>query len=92
MNSLFARLAAALLVIVVLMGGAFIAVDRVNTRIFYEELSQSLNSPIAMYISAQEQLIANGEPNLAALETLAARAMVVNPTAEIYLLALGYDI
>ncbi len=86
MNSLFARLAAALLVIVVLMGGSFIAVDRVNTRIFYEELSQSLNSPIAMYISAQEQLIADGVPNLAALEMLAARAMVVNPTAEIYLL------
>ncbi|MEM9208138.1 MAG: HAMP domain-containing sensor histidine kinase [Pseudomonadota bacterium] len=86
MNSLFARLATALLVIVVLMGGAFIAVDRVNTRVFYEELSQSLNAPIAMYITAQEQLIADGVPNLDALGTLAARAMVVNPTAEIYLL------
>lgn len=86
MKSLFARLATALLAIVVLMGGAFIAVDRVNTRLYYEELSQSLNAPIAMYIAAQEQLIANGAPNLDALATLAARAMVVNPTAEIYLL------
>lgn len=86
MKSLFARLAAALLAIVVLMGGAFIAVDRVNTRLYYEELSQSLNAPIAMYIAAQEQLIANGVPDLDALATLAARAMVVNPTAEIYLL------
>lgn len=86
MNTLFARLSLALMAIVLLMGGAFYAVDRINTRAYYEELSQSVNAPIAMYVTAQEQLIAGGEPDIDALHTLAGHAMVINPTAEIYLL------
>ena len=86
MNTLLARLSIALLAIVLLMGGAFYAVDRVNTRAYYEELSQRVNAPIAMYVTAQEQLITEGIPDLEALETLASHAMVINPTAEIYLL------
>lgn len=68
------------------MGGAFYAVDRINTRAYYEELSQRVNAPIAMYVTAQEQLITAGVPDLDALRSLAAHAMVINPTAEIYLL------
>jgi hypothetical protein len=36
MNSLFAKLSAALLLIVGLMGTAFFVVDRINTRLYYE--------------------------------------------------------
>jgi len=39
MTSLFARLSAAMLAIVVLMAGAFFLIDRVNTRLYYEELT-----------------------------------------------------
>lgn len=86
MNTLFARLSIALLVIVGLMGAAFYVVDRINTRLYYEELSQTLNAPIAMYVTGQRQLIANGEPDIDSLQELASHAMVINPTAEIYLL------
>jgi signal transduction histidine kinase len=86
MNSLFARLSAALLLIVGLMGTAFFVVDRINTRLYYEELTQQLNAPIAMYVTGQRQLIENGEPDLASLKELASHAMVINPSAEIYLL------
>ena len=86
MNTLFARLSIALLVIVGLMGTAFYVVDRINTRLYYEELSQSLNAPIAMYVTDQRQLITNGEPDIESLQELASHAMVINPTAEIYLL------
>jgi len=86
MNTLFARLSIALLIIVGLMGTAFYVVDRINTRLYYEELSQSLNAPIAMYVTAQRQLISNGEPDIESLKELASHAMVINPTAEIYLL------
>ena len=86
MNTLFARLSIALVVIVGLMGGAFLVVDRINTRLYYEELSQTLNAPIAMYVTGQRQLIANGEPDIESLLELAGHAMVINPTAEIYLL------
>ena len=86
MNSLFARLSITLVVIVSLMGAALFAVDRINTRVYYEELSQSLNAPIAMYVTGQRQLIDDGVPDLDSLRELASHAMVINPTAEIYLL------
>lgn len=86
MNSLFAKLSTALLIIVVLMGSVFFVVGRINTRLYYEELTQRLNAPIAMYVTGQRDLINNGVPDLESLRELASHAMVINPTAEIYLL------
>lgn len=68
------------------MGAAFFLVDRKVSRLYYEELTQKLNAPIAMYVTGQRQLISNGEPDLKSLQDLAGHAMVINPTAEIYLL------
>ncbi len=76
----------ALLIIVALMGSAFFLVDRINTRLYYEELTQRLNAPIAMYVTGQRDLISDGVPDLESLRELASHAMVINPTAEIYLL------
>jgi len=92
MNTLFAKLSFALLLIVGGMGAAFFLVDRVNTRAYYEELSQHLNAPIAMYVTNQRQLISNGVPDLESLRDLASHAMVINPTAEIYLLDIDGNI
>lgn len=86
MNTLFAKLSIALLLIVASMGTAFFFLDRINTRAYYEELSQHLNAPIAMYVTQQRQLISNGVADLDSLRDLAGHAMVINPTAEIYLL------
>lgn len=86
MNTLFAKLAIALLVIVGAMGTAFFFLERINTRAYYEELSQHLNAPIAMYVTQQRQLITDGVADLDSLRDLAGHAMVINPTAEIYLL------
>lgn len=86
MNTLFAKLSATLLIIVGLMGAALFVVDRINTRVYYEELSQNLNAPIAMYVTGQRALIQDGVPDLESLRELASHAMVINPTAEIFLL------
>lgn len=86
MQTLFAKLSFALITIVVLMGAAFLLVDRINTRVYYEELTQKLNAPIAMYVTGQRDLITAGVPDLESLADLAGHAMVINPTAEIYLL------
>jgi signal transduction histidine kinase len=86
MNTLFAKLAIALLVIVGAMGTAFFFLERINTKAYYEELSQHLNAPIAMYVTQQRQLITGGVADLDSLRDLAGHAMVINPTAEIYLL------
>lgn len=86
MNSLSARLTAALLLIILLMGSAFFLFDRLNTRLFYEELTQRLNAPIAMYVTGQRLLLRDGRADLSSLQELAEHAMVINPTLEIYLL------
>jgi len=97
MNTLFARLSAALLVIVAVMGTAFFVVDTIYTRLYYEELTQRLNAPIAMYVTDQRKLINDGVADLDSLRELASHAMVINPAAEIYLIdlagkILGHDL
>jgi signal transduction histidine kinase len=86
MSTLFAKLSAALLAVVSTMGIAFVLADRLASRLYHEELTQRLNAPIAMYVTGEHTLIADGIPDLAALTELASQAMIINPTAEIYLL------
>ena len=55
MNSLFAKLSAALLLVVALIGGGFFLVEQVSTRLYYEEITQRLNASIAMYVTGERQ-------------------------------------
>jgi signal transduction histidine kinase len=86
MNTLFAKLSAALLVIILLVGSSFYLVELFSTRMYYEELTQRLNSSIAMYVTGERDLIENGEVKTDALTLLAQQAMIINPTVEVYLL------
>ncbi len=92
MNTLFAKLSVALLIVIGLMGSAFLVVDRISTRLYYEELTQRLNAPIAMYVTGERTLIVSGNPDLDSLGELARHAMIINPSAEIYLLDVGGNI
>jgi len=85
-HSLYARLSLALLLLVGLIGAAFFALEQVTTRAYYEEITQRLNASIAMYVTGEMQLIRDGVVDRDALELLGQRAMVINPTVEIYLL------
>jgi len=86
MRTLFAKLSAALLLVVALIGGGFFLVEQVSTRLYYEEITQRLNASIAMYVTGEMQLIEDGTVNDEALTLLAQRAMIINPTVEVYLL------
>lgn len=92
MRTLFARLSVALLLIVALIGGSFFLVEQVTTRLYYEEITQRLNASIAMYVTGEMQLIEDGAVNEEALTLLAQRAMIINPTVEVYLLDKQGDI
>lgn len=86
MRTLFARLSVALLLVVALIGGGFFLVEQITTRLYYEEVTQRLNASIAMYVTGEMQLIEDGAVNEEALTLLAQRAMIINPTVEVYLL------
>lgn len=92
MSTLFARLSAALLLVVALIGGGFFLVEQVSTRLYYEEITQRLNASIAMYVTGEMQLMEEGAVNEDALTLLAQRAMIINPTVEVYLLDTGGNI
>ena len=86
MNSLFTRLSLALLLIMLTVGGGFYAVEQWSSRRYHEEITQRLNGSIAMYVTNQTTLISDGKVNRAELTRLAERAMVINPSVEVYLL------
>ena len=86
MRTLFARLSAALFLVVAIIGGGFFMVEQISSRLYYEEITQRLNASIAMYVTGEMQLIEDGAVNEDALTLLAQRAMIINPTVEVYLL------
>lgn len=86
MRTLLAKLAGALLLILVLAGTALFALERYSSQAYFEELTQRLNAPIAMYVTGEQTLIEHGRVNARALRSLAGQAMVINPSVEIYLL------
>lgn len=76
-----------MIVIMCVVGAGFVVIDRFSTRLYYEELTQRLNAPIAMYVTGQQALmLPDGRVDEEALKVLADRAMVINPTVEVYLL------
>ena len=86
MSALYTRLALALLLVMITVGGGFYALEQWSTREYHAELTQRLNGSIAMYVTGQTTLIENGVVNQAELARLAERAMVINPSVEVYLL------
>ncbi|MFK8051376.1 MAG: ATP-binding protein [Woeseiaceae bacterium] len=86
MTRLHIRFAAFLATLLVVMGGVFYAVESRGSELYHQELTQRINSSIAMYIAGAAPLIVDSAVDRQALATLAERAMVINPTAEIYLL------
>jgi signal transduction histidine kinase len=73
----------ALMIVLTLVSGL---VMTYAARRYTDELSQRLNSNIAMYVDRESKLIAAGKPDVAAVDRLAAQAMVINPLARVYLL------
>ena len=76
MRTLFARLCVALLAILGLAGAAFLVVEQFSSRLYYEELTQRLNAPIAMYVTGERQLISAGKIDHESLAALANQAKV----------------
>ena len=86
MNSLNKKLSLALMGLFIMIGIVLAFITRYTSVQYNLEMTQRLNGSIAMYVAAEEQLIQNGQHNEAAIKRLAERAMVINPTVEVYLL------
>jgi signal transduction histidine kinase len=92
MKSLFAKLSFALFLVVTLLGSGFFLIERYSTQNYYEEITQRLNSSIAMYVTGERQLMEDFVVNHEALSLLAQQAMIINPAVEVFLLDTGGNI
>ena len=86
MRSLYARLVVSIVVSMAVLAGATWWVSASAARSYYDELSQRLNGGIAMYVDRAAPLIVDGVVDNARVSELGARAMVINPIAEVYVL------
>ena len=86
LNTLFAKLTAAFLLLVVLFGAAFLYLSQSMSAMYNQEVMQRLNQSVAMYVAGQQPLIEGNRVNNDAMDQLAARAMILNPSLEIYLI------
>lgn len=85
-QSLYIRLSLALVALFLLIGIALVALTRYSAERYYQEVTQRLNAPLAMYVAGEAPLIRDGVVDHDAMRALAHQAMVINPTVEVYLL------
>jgi signal transduction histidine kinase len=85
-RTLYGRLAAALLVILILVGGLFFVAGLASARHFLNEVHQKLNRDLAEHLVADSLPMENGEIRPEELEHIFHVLMVINPSIEVYLL------
>jgi signal transduction histidine kinase len=71
---------------VVLLGTTVLWLAQRTSEMYSQEVTQRLNGSIAMYVTAEQQLIEGGVVNQSAIDLLGQRAMTINPTVEVYLI------
>ncbi|BFM19433.1 sensor histidine kinase [Gilvimarinus japonicus] len=84
-STLYARMSLVLIVLFASIGVAYLVLVYWSSNRYYQEMTQSLNRSLGMYIVNRAPLIDNGVVNHAAMQELAELVMVVNPIVEVYL-------
>lgn len=85
-SSLFARLSLFFLLTLLTLGLTTLWVSHRNSRDYFLEFTQQLNSPIAMYMAENADLIVNRQVDTEAFAKLIDHVVVINPSVEVYLL------
>lgn len=86
MPTLFSRLSILFTLILLCLGLVTWVIAHQSQQQYFEEFTQELNRPVAMYIAQQMPLLLDGRPDSEALSELASHVMMVNPSLEVYLL------
>lgn len=80
------RLALSLGLLLVGLAWAIAWIGRYASDLYFQEVNQTLNASLSMYVVDRLDLIEDGTVNHTALKQLADQAMTVNPSVEVYLL------
>lgn len=85
-RSLYAKIAAGLAALFLLIGLVFIGITVFSTDMYHQEINQKLNIGLAEQIVKERILMSEGQVNKEALKEIFHMLMVINPSIEIYLL------
>ena len=88
LRTLYAKLAAGLVVLFVTIGLLYAIISTSATRYYLQEVNQSFNKGLARNLVADRNLVEEGRLNQDALKKTFQQYMVINPSIEIYLLDL----
>ncbi len=86
MPTLFSRLSILFTLILLCLGLVTWVIAHQSQQQYFEEFTQELNRPVAMYMAQQVPLLVDGRPDSEALSELASHVMMVNPSLEVYIL------
>ncbi len=87
LKTLYGKLAAVLLLLLVLIGAAYMYLTLFTTKRNIQEVTQKLHEQLAEKLVAERILVQGGEIDEEALENIFHWLMVVNPSIEVYLLS-----
>lgn len=85
-QTLYARLALGLFLLLVIVGGLFTVLSLYSVREYSAAVNQALNRDLASHLVSDRNLITDGRINHSELERLFDLYMTINPSIEIYLL------
>ncbi|HEA53578.1 sensor histidine kinase [Marinobacter antarcticus] len=85
-QTLYARLAIGLFLLLVIVGGLFTALSLYSVREYSAAINQALNRDLASHLVSDRNLVTDGKINHSELERLFTLYMSINPSIEIYLL------
>ncbi len=86
------RLSGALLLILILLGVAYVSITTYSARKYYQETTQRLNANVAHHMLLEVNPFENGQVNEEAVGKIMHSMMAVNPSLEVYLLNPAGDI
>jgi signal transduction histidine kinase len=85
-NSLYWRISAAFLIMLSLIGLAYVYITAHSSGIYFQQVNQRLNHNAASDIAAHSSPFKNGKVNDTAMAEMFHNIMVINPSLEVYLL------
>ncbi len=85
-KNLFWRLSGALLLLLIILGVAYVSITTYYSRKYYQETTQRLNAHVAREMLTEVTPFVNGEVNEEAVGKIMHSMMAVNPSLEVYLL------
>lgn len=86
LDTLYTRLAAGLLAILLLATALFLAIDLISSRRLLQEINQDVYRDLAAHLLKESIPLEDGEIQPEALEHIFHMLMVINPAIEVYLL------